>query len=206
MIARPESLELRRITYRSHNHDILRKQHRLLLPEVTLREETEHEVRQQRTVDTDTQPAQPVADQKGVDVIQTQLREVLVAEPEGERDEDTDGKGDGDHVVCAAGGEDLAGCAAPCDGLGVVVLHVLAGPDVGGLAEENVALVLDDGVHHDPVQDGADDGAEDLGGKSGARWELGVLGQLEILKHEQTLDHGVGGVESEHHVGDLEEC
>jgi len=69
-----------------------------------------------------------------------------VAEPEGKRDEDADGKGDGDHVVCTAGGEDLAGCAAPCDSLGVVVLHILAGPDVGGLAKEDVSLVLDDGL------------------------------------------------------------
>ena len=117
-----------------------------------------------------------------------------MAEPEGERDKDTDGEGDGYHVVCAAGGEDLAGCAAPCNSLGVVVLHVLAGPDVGGLAEEDVSLVLDDGVHHDPVEDSTGHGSQNLSGERSARGELGVLGELEILKHEKALDHGVGGV------------
>jgi len=55
-------------------------------------------------------------------------------------------------------------------------------------------------VHHDPVQDCARDGSQDLSGESGAGWKLGILGELEILQHEQALDHGVGGVEREHHV------
>jgi len=159
------------------NQIVLCKQHGPVLSQVELGENTKDKVREERAVDTDGQPTEPCADDGGVDVVESKLGEELVSDPEGEGSEDADSETDGDHVVLAVGGtEDFVAGTAPCDGLGVVGLHVLAGPDVGSFdGEEDVALVVDDGVHHDPVEDGTDDGTEDLGREGGAGWEFGVL-------------------------------
>lgn len=59
---------------------------------------------------------------------------------------------------------------APSYGLGVVLLRLLSGPDVGPLdGQKNVALVVDNGIHQDVVQDASKECAYDLSGE-GRSW------------------------------------
>ncbi len=46
------------------------------------------------------------------------------------------------------------------------MLDVLARPDVGALnANEDFSLVIDDRVHHDPIEEGPDNRVHDLDGE-----------------------------------------
>lgn len=167
------------------NHGPLGELHWAKSPQVALGEETPQEVRQEGRVDADGQPSHPGADDVGVDAVQAELGPVLVREPEREGHEETDDQTDGDHYVGSTSTEKLVAYTTPGDCLGVVRLHVLARPDVGSLdAEENLALVTDNGVHHDPVEDCSDAGANHLSSKASPWWKFCVLSELEILEHK----------------------
>jgi len=104
-------------------------------------------------------------DDGGVDVAEDWVRPVSVCEPERDRDHETDEIGNGDPLVFCADGEGVRG-DGPGDGEGVELLDVLAGPDVGpSEALEDGGLVIDDGYHHDPVHDCADNASHDLDGE-----------------------------------------
>lgn len=63
----------------------------------------------------------------------------------------------------------------PGYGLRVVLLRLLTRPDVGALnGQKNVALVVDDGVHKNVVQDATKECAYDLSGKGCSRREFSV--------------------------------
>lgn len=70
-------------------------------------------------------------------------------DPKRHRHEQTEEIRPRDPLVPFPDREELVG-ERPGDGLRVVLLGLLAGPDVGAFdGEEDVALVVDDGVHHD---------------------------------------------------------
>ena len=84
--------------------------------------------------------------------------------------------------------EHLRAERAPRDGVRVVRLRVLAGPQAGaGDGEERLALGVDDGEHHDVVENRTDDGAEHLHAERHAGRELAVLAELEVLEERDTL-------------------
>lgn len=69
---------------------------------------------------------------------------------------------DGDVLVTTTDGEEILGHAHR-HGHAVELLDVGAGPDVGSVdRQEDRALCLDNGQHHDVVEDGANDAADDL--------------------------------------------
>jgi hypothetical protein len=71
-------------------------------------------------------------------------------DPEWDGDEEADNVGPCDPLVTLATREKLVREATPCNGLGVVLLWLLAGPNVCPLhRQQNFALVNDDRVHHD---------------------------------------------------------
>lgn len=103
-------------------------------------------------------------------------------------------------MVPRADGEHLAG-DGPGDGEGVVLLDVLAGPDVGaGNGGKDEELVGDDGLHHNVVEDGAEDAAPQLRGE-GCFWgEVGELGEFEVAEEELALLDAVVAEDGEVHV------
>lgn len=80
----------------------------------------------------------------------------------------------------------------PSDGLRVVLLWLLSGPDVCALnGKKNVALVVDDTVHEHEVKNRADQCSDNLCGEGSPWRELGVLGNLEVAQEELGLVHRV---------------
>lgn len=81
------------------------------------------------------------------------------------------------------------------------MLDVLAGPDVGAHdTSQDGGLVLDNGQHHNPVQDGANQTSHDLNGESVPWWQVNVLGQLQVTGEKLCLLHRVEGEAGEVHV------
>ena len=64
---------------RRNNQVPLGKQYRFVTTEISLGEEAEHEERQHGRVDANRQPAEPSADDEGVEVVEPELGEVFVA-------------------------------------------------------------------------------------------------------------------------------
>jgi len=127
------------------DHVPLGEQHCALTTQVGLGKEAPEEVGEEGGVDSDGEPARPSRNDGRVDLVEAQLGEVLVRQPEWNRGDEPDCQADGHHDVGTAGAEDLVADTTPGNGLSVVGLHVLAGPNVGSLnTEEDFTLVLDD--------------------------------------------------------------
>ena len=91
-------------------------------------------------------------DDGSVQVVEPELREVTVPNPEWHRNCEANDVGPRHPLVSLADGEQLVGETTPSDCLGVVLLRLLARPDVGAFdREEDGALVIDNGVHEDVV-------------------------------------------------------
>lgn len=109
------------------------------------------------------------------------------------------GGGDRDRSVNV---QDFGTSSSPRDSLRVKRLYVLPRPDGSALDREQLLTPrVDDAVHGDPVDDGADEGARDLRDEAGARRQLGVVRQLQVAHHPDALHQRVGPVQHEHHVG-----
>lgn len=104
-------------------------------------------------------------------------------------------------MVLCADGEGIVG-DTPGNGQRVELLDVLAGPNVGAQnTEQNFTLILDNGNHHDPVEDGAHHATNHLDGEGVNRWQVDILCQLQITSQQLSLLQSVEGVASEVHVG-----
>jgi len=105
-------------------------------------------------------------DDAQVDIIEELDLGVSVNEPEWDWDDEAKQVGNCNPLVTSTDGEHVAG-DGPSDGEGVVLLDILAGPDIGAFdGGEDLVLVGHDGLHHYVVKDSADDGSEHLRGKS----------------------------------------
>lgn len=149
---------------------ILDKPLRMVRPNVPLGREADEEIGENGGVDADTKPADIVGYDGGVPVPETGSGEQAVEQVEGKGDHEADEEGESDPLVTGAVAEHVAGKSAPGNGLRVVLLDVLAGPDIGALdGEEDIALVVDNGDHHDVVEDGTNHSSDHLSGESGPR-------------------------------------
>ena len=177
---------------RAHQVVVLDEQLRVLLAEPPLRDEAQDEVDQDGRIDPNEQVAHVPQDDGQVDVLEEADLGVTVDEPEGDGDQEAEEVGDRDPLVAGADGEHLAR-DTPGDGEGVVLLDVLAGPDLeGGVSGvswgrffyscgdsgtyigsfngcEDVTLVCDDVAHHNVIEDGTDDAAQHLSCKGTSR-------------------------------------
>jgi len=146
---------------------VLVEHSRVVLAQVPLGTDTERKVSEDTAVDADEQPAHVPEDDGEVEVAEDFHLGVAVEQPEGHGHDEAEQVRDRDPLVARADGEHVV-CHTPGDGQGVVLLHVLAGPDVGAFGRgQNVGLCAHDGLHHDVVEDGSDDAAEDLEGEGG---------------------------------------
>lgn len=149
---------------------ILDKPLRMVRSDVPLGREADKEIGEDGGVDADTKPTDIVSHDGGVPVPEPRSGEQAVEQVEGKGDHEADEEGEGDPLVTGAVAEHVAGKSAPGYGLRVVLLDVLAGPDVGALdGEEDIALVVDNGDHHDIVEDGTNHSSDHLSGESGSR-------------------------------------
>lgn len=173
---------------------------RVVLAQVPLREEADEEVAEDGRVDADEEVSHVPEDDTEVEVLEEADLGVAVQEPEGERDREAQEVRERDPLVPPADGEHLAG-DGPRDSEGVVLLDVLAGPDVGaGDGGKDVILVGDDGLHHNVIEDGAEDAAPHLGGEGGFGGEMGELGELKVAEEELALLDAVEAEDGEVHV------
>lgn len=82
-----------------------------------------------------------------------------------------------------------------------LLLHVLARPNVGALdAGKDISLVSHNTLHHDVVEDGADDAAQHLGGECGLGRQVCKLCELEITREQLTLRQAVVTEDGEIHI------
>ena len=140
---------------------------RVVLAEIPLSTDAERKVGEDTAVDTDEQPAHVPEDDGEVEVAEDFELGVAVQQPEWDWHDEAYKVGDGYPLVAGADGEHVPG-DTPGDGQRVVLLHVLTRPDIGALGGfQDVGLSTDDGLHHDVVEDGADDATKDLEGKGG---------------------------------------
>ena len=126
-------------------------------------------------------------------------------EVEGEGNDEADKEGKGDPLVPGSDGKHVFGETSPGDGLRVVLLNVLTRPylyeesvipwfsEAGDLqaiikepyicsfdGKKDIALVVDNGCHHDIVENGTDYGSHHLCGEGALRTELCILCQLQV--------------------------
>ena len=142
---------------------VLDEQRGVVLAEVELADESHDEEHGQGAVDADEQVAHVPEDDRGVDVAPVLVSGPAVGEVCRDWDDEADQEGQRDPLVARADAEHLAGYA-PGDGEGVELLYVLAGPDVGALDRlQDLALVLDDRDHHDPIYEVVSDGFDSTG-------------------------------------------
>lgn len=79
-------------------------------------------------VDADGEVARVLHDDGRVEVLEAGAGPDLVRDPEHEREEDADRERDGHHLVRSVRTEHLGAKRAPRDGVRVVLLRILAGP------------------------------------------------------------------------------
>ena len=93
---------------------------------------------------------------------------------------------------------EVLGERTPGHGLRVEGLDLLAGPNVRTLGvEQDLALVRDDLLHDNELQDRAHAGPEALNDKAGDWRQFGVLRHLEIAREGEALSAGVVAVKRE---------
>ena len=140
-------------------------------------------------------------DDTQIDVVEEFNLGVLVCEPERDWHDEAKQVTNCDPLVASADGEHVAG-NGPGDGKGIVLLDVLAGPDVRAFnRRENRELIRNDGLHHNVVEDGSNDGSCHLGGE-GTLWrQVDQLSNLEITAEPLSLLHSVEPEDGEVHVG-----
>ena len=103
-----------------------------------------------------------------------------------------------DDLVRRSRAVEVLGERAPRHGLRVERLDLLAGPDVRALGvEQDFALIRNDLLHYDELQNCADDRAEDLYGQTSDRGKFCVLRELQIAREGEALRARVVAVERE---------
>lgn len=133
-----------------------------------------------------------VRNNRRVEVIRPQPRPLLMDEPKRHRHHQPNHIRPRHPLINLPTRKQLMRQPAPGDRLRVILLRLLAAPYVGAFdAEEDVALVVDDGVHEDEVEDGAEEGADGLCEEGGSWGEFGVLGDFEVAEEELGLVDGV---------------
>ena len=103
----------------------------MLLPEPPLRQKAQGEVRRDGRVDPDEEVAHVPQDDGQIDVLEEADPGETVSEVEGDGDQEAEEVSDGDPLVFGTNGEHLVG-HGPSEGQGVVLLNVLARPDLCG--------------------------------------------------------------------------
>jgi len=140
-------------------------------------------------------------DDTHVDVIEELDLGVSIHEPKGEWDDEAKQVSDRDPLVSSTNREHVAG-DGPRDGERVILLDVLARPDVGAFdGGEDVELVGHNGLHHDVVEDGANDSAHHLRSEGAFRGQVDQLGELEITAEPLALLDAVEAEDCEVHIG-----
>ena len=148
---------------------------RVVLAQPPLSAEAQEKVAEDRGVDADEEPAHVPEDDGQVDVGEELVRTELVGDPEGERHEEAEQIRYGDPLVTAADAEHFLG-NGPCDGKRIELLYVLSGPDVRSLdGLQDGCLCLDDGQHHNVVEESSDDAAENLNGVGASGRQMYIL-------------------------------
>lgn len=176
----------------TENVIVLVEPFRVARAEVPLREPSDREIRQDGGVDADTKPADVVADYRRVQIVHAKRWPLLVHEPKRHRDDEAEDVCPGCPLIALPGSEEFMRETTPSDGLRVVLLWLLSGPDVSALnGKKNIALVVDDTVHEHKVQNRADQCSNDLCGEGSPWRELGVLGNLEVAQEELGLVHRI---------------
>lgn len=87
------------------------------------------------------------------DVVEAEFRVLLVQEVEGDGEANADDEHVRDEAVTCAGSIQGLAEGTPSDGVAVVRLHLLAGPDVAALdVQKNLAVARDDRSHNGEVE------------------------------------------------------
>lgn len=184
----------------------------MVLAQVVLGGEADGEVGHDGRVDSDAEVRGEVEEDRGVDHVESDLRELAVQEVEWQRSDESKENGQRTPLVTASDREEFVWHPAPRDGLfffsmhvskqdmifarrcmretnqRVIALRLLAGPNVGSLdGKENLPLAGDNAVHHDIVEDRSDRGAHHLHGECDSRRQVAILRQLHVGQKKRAL-------------------
>jgi len=134
----------------------------VIFSEPPLSGEAKDEVAEDGGVDSDEEPAHVPENDGQVDITEESDLGVAVDDPEGEGDEEACEVGERNPLVSSTDGKHVT-CDTPGNGKGVVLLDVLTRPDVGALdGGQDSKLVVNNALHHDVVEDCANNAAEYL--------------------------------------------
>jgi len=170
--------------------------------EVVLREHGKTKGGEDGRVNTDAEVSEGPAHDGSDDLVGADLGPLLVDEPEGKGDGETNKDGQRDDTVATAWSVERITEGTPGNSLAVEALDLLTRPDVGTLdIKKNFPMGVDDDLHDDVVEETTNDGTTALDGESDARGKLGVLTHLEVTDETTSLVEGVESVKVEVHVG-----
>lgn len=168
---------------------VLHKERWTVLAQIELCEEADSEIGKNGGVDADEEPAlfkSVGSNEEGrgrqhthvpendveVNVIEELNLGVSVYKPEWNRHDESNEVGDGDPLIPSSDAEHII-CYTPCYGESIVLLHILPRPDVRAFDRgQDLKLVRDNSLHHDIVEDCANDRASHLGCECRLRGEM----------------------------------
>jgi hypothetical protein len=139
-------------------------------------------------------------DDTQVDVVEEFDLGVFVGQPEWNRYNESKQIANCDPLVASTNGEHITS-NGPSDGKGIILLDILAGPDIRSLNRcKDLELVSNNSFHHDIVEDGPDDSSHHLGGKCTLGRQVHQLSNFEITAEPLSLLDTVESKDSEVHI------
>ncbi|KAH3662228.1 hypothetical protein OGAPHI_005476 [Ogataea philodendri] len=186
----------------SNNVVVLSKVVWSVLLEVELRNKSSDEVCGDRRVNTNTQPTNVPHKHWSLDSVESPSRSQPVSKVERQRQSETNDKRQWNDVVGLSNNKEFFSQSTPSNTLSVVLLDILTRPDSrGGLnVLKEVELLVDNLVHHDVVEDGTNNGTDQLSSKSVLRRKLNVVAHLQVTQKTKGLTNRVVTVQCEVHV------
>jgi len=142
----------------------------MVLPHPPLTDECHNKETTHGRINSHHQPSRVPYQKRDIDKIKAPAWKHSMSKVKWKRREEPNGKRNRDKLVAVGGREHVFRQCTPCNTLCIVRLHTLSRPHGSSLdGFEDRGLVINDGVHHDVVEDAANYSSNDLRHK-GRAW------------------------------------